>query len=340
MPVEPVELLLATDALLAQMSAARISSSRELETMRRGMVRDIRADMRDGLNRMGTAKIGRTRVLVPSARNLAEANLVATRTRQRMSAFRSRYLNADQARAAVTAGLLPQDPREFIRHSQRLHRHSKEFLERLGELEPELQEDINATLSEMNDNRLDLIKLETKSFTRSGETLGRLVNGRVTRGAASAAIDKYDINRQLWNQSLLEHPVASTRQLLANAADKMASRVATTVSQVPSRAHVIVGVPRDVMSRMGPSSRTAEIGWRLFSAEELDRRYATQVIGRAGPQAISTRRGLGLGPGTEEWYIPVPPETVGPQLTALLAERRAAMLAQVETQRAAAAATR
>jgi len=329
----PEELLAAGDKLLSDLSASRLLSQRELEGVRRDLQAGMRADARAGVEAMQSAKIGRTRVLVPNSRNLEQAGIVSRRTRQRMSAFRLRYLDPSKAREMIRLGQIPDDPSSFIRHSRRMARNARDYMRRLGELEPSLVDDdeYQATMAQLEDDNLDLLKFEVKSFTRSRENLQRMVNGRMQRSAALKNIDRTDLSMQLWNQSVLEHPQAVTRNMLANAAERMGQRVATRVSEVPKRSWVYVGVPNDAMTNIRPTGRTAQIGWRLFNTADLDKRASQRII--AGRSSASTWRGLGEGFGTREVYIPVPPENVTPALQELLRQRRAKMMAELNRRR-------
>jgi len=219
------------------------------------------------------------------------------------------------------------DRAEFHRHSNRLARNAKEFLREIAELEPELADEVEATIAQIEDARNDLLKLEAKSFTSLTETLGRSANNRMTRAQAGAAIDTYDINRQLWNQSLLEHPQGVVRGIMADSAERMAARISNiTGPEIAKRAFMIPAVcpsgPSAVLLDRG--GRTAELAWRVMSVEQLAARAAG--LATATQAAGGGFRTLGEGPGTREFYIPVPPENVD-EVRKLMKERRKEFLA-------------
>lgn len=327
MAADPAEVLEAADNMLGRLEQSKLLSQRELGSIRNDMVRQIRGDMRRGVDRLQTMRVGSARVLVPNSANLERARITSRRVQQRMSAFRLRYLDKETAKAQVRAGTMPQDPGQFIRHSRRLARHTREYLARIGELEPSLQEEIDATLRQIDDNDMDLLKLEIKSMTRAQENLQRMVNGRMRRSDASNVAEAFDLNRGLWNLSLVEHPAASVQELLANASERMAQRVTTTASEVPKRAFVMVGIPPGAEKAMTPRSRVSRFAWRLYSVAELDQVWRNLPT----RQSASNWRQLGLDYNTPEWYIPVPPESVE-GIKPLLRERRRAVMRRLRAQ--------
>ena len=65
--------------------------------------------------------------------------------------------------------------------------------------------------------------------------------------------------------------------------------------------------------------------WRIFSAKDLDSRFA-----RAATKglAFSTWRNLGLAFGTNEWYVPIPPELLE-ELEPIMRKRRSDLLGDI-----------
>ena len=322
------EYLGAIDSFLGKVAEARGSSREELETVRQDLTKQVRDDAKAGLNAMGTVTVGGAKVLVPNSENLRAMNLSSQRSRTRMSDFRLNYLNRDQVQQLKDLNKTPADTRKFIRHSRRLARHAREFLAEIQELEPDLEEEIQETLAQLEDNDMDLLKLEVRSFTRMRETLMRGAQGRKGKDTVLKELDAWDLNRNLWNLSVVEHPKATVQGLLANSAEVMGSRSTTNVSEpLPKRTILLAAPQPDAVSRMTKGSRTAQVSWRLFTAEELDKRFETINTGRQ--QAPSSWRGLGLAPNTNEWYMPVPPE-IAVGLQALVRERREALLKDLE----------
>lgn len=137
------------------------------------------------------------------------------------------------------------------------------------------------------------------------ENLLRNINGQASRQATANAVQTFDLDRNLFNLAMLEHPKGVARELLANSSERMAARVTRTASELPKKALVFVGAGPDAVSKMTPDSRAARVMWRVFSADQLDKRFAALNAGR---QSSSSWRGLGQAHNTPEWYIPIPPE--------------------------------
>lgn len=313
----------AADRLLERLEASGLASEQEMDRVRESLAADLRADLTAGLDRLQTMKVGRARVLVPSTANLAAINLASQRVRERFSRFSVRYLNRDQVREAVERGDLEGlDVGQFVRHSRRLARHVRTFLEQMGQLEPAMRDEIAATLEQVEDAQNDLLKLEVRSWTNARETLLRMVQGRTERAAAGEQVRTFDLNRNLFNMSLLAHPAAVVSDMLARASDRMGERASESQDVDPKRAFVVVGVGPNAERKMTRGSRVAGIVWRVLSQADLGRLYRNINTSRTAP---STWRGLGLAPNTPEFYVPVPREIVPEVEEAMRVRRRSLM---------------
>ena len=327
-PASPEDYLKAADGFLANIEASRQASKEELESVRTELAAGLRADARKATSTMGTINIGGNKVIAPNSENLRKLNLTSRRSRERMSNFRLSYLDRSQVEALSADGReIPADTRQFIRHSRRLARHARKFLADIQELEPDLEEEVQEALMQLEDNDMDLLKLEVKSFTRMRETLIRGAAGRKSVESVNKEIDAFDLNRNLWNLSLVEHPRAAVQSLMANAAEAMGSRATKTVRDLPKSTLVLAAPTPNAVTRMTPASRTADVSWRIFSAKELDDRFEAINTGRQS--SPSSWRGLGIGPNSNEWFMPVPPE-IATGLRPIVAARRAALLAAIE----------
>jgi hypothetical protein len=318
------EYLEAADNLLADFEGSMATSRDEVAPIRLQLAAAVREAGAAALAKMQTAKVGRTRILIPTSKNAKAALGSSERIKERFSKFELKWLSKSDVKRLVTDGLTKAEAGQFFRHSQRLARNSRMFLERLGELEPSLQEEIDATLRQLEDNKLDITKLNVKSWTNMQETLMRNVNGRQTRAATGDAVQTFDINRNLFNLSLLEHPKGVAREILANSASRMAARSKKSKSNLKKQALVFVGAGPDAVSKMTPDSRTARVVFRLFTAKQLDDQFAKLNTGR---QNTSSWRGLGLGHNSPEWYIPVPPE-IEDEVRTEMRKRRSDFLAR------------
>lgn len=317
----------AADDLVRQLEKSKEVSKKELEAVRKELVADLKAEAKAAIQSMQTTQLGAAKVLIPNSDAMRKINITSQRMRKRLSSFRLSYLSPSQVNTLKSDGReLNDDPKKFIRHSRRLARHAREFLTQIGELEPTLQEEVDSTLAMIADNDMDLLKLEVKSMTRLTETLIRGVNGRKRQSQVVKEIDDWDMNRGLWNLSLLEHPDATVRSMLANASERMAERVTETVTEIPKRSHVFVGLGPAAESELTPGSRTAEFAFRVFDQNALDAKFRKLPEKQGSP---SSWRDLGVGYNTKEWYVPIPPEVVE-GITALAATRRSALLAAVE----------
>ena len=299
------EYLDAADDLLVGLEGDAITNREEVQPIRAQLAAAAHEVGIRALGRMQTARIGRTRILIPTAKNTREALGASERVKERFSKFKLSWLDKEQTKRLITDGFSKADQRNFFRHSNRLARNARGFLNRIGELEPTLKDEVDATLRQIDDAKNDLAKLEVRSWTKMQETLLRNVNGRQTRTAAGDAVQTFDINRNLFNLSLLEHPKGVTRDLLAQASERMAARTTGSTSTRQKRALVFLGAGPDAVSRMTPDSRTARVVWKLFTARQLDNTFAALNSSR---QSGSSWRGLGLGHNTPDWYVPVPPE--------------------------------
>lgn len=297
-------------------------SRAEVAPLRLHLVAAAREAGQLALGGMKTARVGRTRILVPTPGNTKRVSVASERVKERFSRFSLQWLDKGQIKQKISEGWEKADQAEFFRHSNRLARNARMFLERTKELEPSLDEEVDATLAQLEDAKNDLLKLEVRSLTTTSENLLRNIGGRTTRETAKADIQTFDLDRNLWNLSLLEHPQGVVRELMANASKKMAARVTTKRSQIPLRSMVMAGAGPDAVSKMTPKSRTAEVLWRLFSAKELDDRFAKLNRERG---TTSTWRGLGLGYNSPDWYIPVSPE-IEDDVRRLMRERRADLI--------------
>lgn len=336
MATDPESFMDATEDFLGKIEKSKLVSKKELEAVRQELVDDQKADAKRTVEGMQTATVGGAKVLVRNSDNLRKLNLSTERRREKLSSFRLSYLDRNQVQRLTSDGTLNDDPKKFIRHSRRLARHAREFLTQIGEAEPQLQEEVDAALAQIEDNDMDLLKLEVKSLTRLTETMLRGLNSQKERGQVLKEIEDWDMNRQLFNLSLLEHPDAVVRTLFANASERMASAATTDVSEIPKLAHVFVGLPPAAAKSMTPASRTAEFAWRLFDQKSLQEKYDKLPAKQASP---SSWRDLGLNFNTKEWYIPVPPAIVE-GLRPIAAAKRAAQLELAREFAAASAITR
>ncbi len=319
MAVDVDEYLESVDLLLGRLERDADLNAREVEAIRRDLVGDIRDIGASGAGRLRTARLGRIRILIPESENFRRIGLTSRRVKERFSRFKLEWLSKKDMRGLVDGPLDEISKKRFIRGSRRLARNARSFLKEIEELEPTLAEEVQATLRQIDDAEMDLLKLEVRSWTRVNENLRRMVNGRLTKAKATGALRRFDVNRNLFNLSLLEHPKAVVRDLFARASERMAQRVTRVAREIPRRAFVFVGAGPAAIQKMTKGSRTARFLWRLFSVEDLDRRFA-KMAGRA--LATSTWRGLGLGFATPEFYIPVPPEIVSEVEKAMRARRR------------------
>jgi hypothetical protein len=317
------EWLKATDQVVERLEASALLNREEMEGVREKLAADLRAEGKAGADRLRTIRIGRARVLVPGRDALREANLTSQRVRERFSTFKLTYLSKEDIRAAFERGDMQQVGKDnFVRYSNRLADNVRTFLRQIGELEPSLKEEVDETLRQVDDAENDLLKLEIRSFTSVRENLLRAANGRMTRVHAGRAINTFDLNRNLFNLSMLAHPEAVARSLMANASDRMAERATRSVADRPKKAFVVVTAGPNAVSRMRPNSRTASLLWRVWSQADLDRHYQAVNTKRT---ATTTWRGLGYDYNTPEWYVPVPPEHVE-EATQAMRERRRGLL--------------
>lgn len=319
----------AMDQVLCGLERDALASAKEVERIRQDLVRGARRDGQEGLNQLQAIRIGRQTVLAPTTPNFTRLGITSRRVEERFSRFRLQWLDKQALREQISEGFSKADQRKFFRHSNRLARNAKSFLREISELEPDLDEEVAATIRQIDDARNDLLKLELRSWTQMDETLRRAVNGRATRSATRQQVRTYDINRNLYNLSLVEHPKAVVRDMMALSAERMARRVTTKESEIPKRAFMVAGMCRkgEAFKELNPGGRTAQLMWGMLSLEELADRNAKANIARQ--TAGSTFRGLGEGPNTQEWYLPVPPENVA-EVRELMAARRAAFLRKSE----------
>ena len=314
------------DKMLCGLNRDLLASKAELEAIRQELVKDLRQIGADGLGRMGAIRAGGAQVLRPTSENLRALGLTTQRAEERFSRFRLQWLNKEQLEQRISAGFSEAERAEFHRHSNRLARNAREFLREIQELEPSLDDEVEATIRQIDDARNDLLKLELRSWTQLDEKIRRGMGNGLTREAVGDVIKTYDLNRNLYNLSLLEHPQGVVRDLLAGSSERMAARVtSSTGPELPKQAHLVAGVcpqgPSAVV--LNPGGRTAQIAWRVLNVEELTKRAAAAAV--ATQRAGSGFRGLGEGPGTTEWYVPVPPENLD-EVRELMRERRADFL--------------
>lgn len=329
MAVPVDDYLKASDKLLKNLERDALANAAEAEAIRREMVAGIRAIQVGAVQGMKAARVGRARILVPTGTNYQKVNLAASRTRERFSKFRLQWLDKAVVRDRISQGWTKADQREFFRHSNRLARNARTFLREIAELEPSLEEEVRATTQQIDDGSNDLLKLEVRSFTRVSENLRRAVNGRMTKAGLGRTAQTFDLDRNLWNLSLLEHPKGTVRELLANSSEKMAARlVKETGPELARRAHVFVGAGPGSIAQMRqrPDSRTAKLVWRVFSAEQLQQQARKLAVSR---QSLSSWRDLGQGYGTQEWYVPIPPETLD-GVEKAMRKRRSEFIASVQ----------
>ena len=330
MAVSGAEVLAAADTMLSEFEAADLLNREEMERVRKTLVRDIRADAKRTVEGMQTQRFGRREHLANNVANRQEALQLSQRTRQRLSKFRVTYLNRAQVEQLRNGRGDDIPVGQFVRNSNRLAKATRQYLKRVAELDPNTQEEVDAVLAEMEDNSTDLLGMEVKSFKKIRENVLRSVNGQIERSEALRSATDWDIDKNLWNLSVVEHPKASVRKLMDNAARRFGGQLTTNVTEVPKRSFVFASAPPDAVSRMTPASRTADIQWRVFSLSALSKHYR----GLGARASLSTPAGLGLGFNTRENYIPIPPESLE-EVEGLLTERRAAFLRDMKAQREA-----
>ena len=147
MATDPVSFMNAADDFLAKVEASKLVAKNELETIRKGLVQDLRRETKATVKSLQNATVGASNILVPNSDNLRKINLSTERSRKRMSSFRLSYLDRTQVSNLASDGsTLPEDKAKFIRHSRRLARHAREFLTQIKELEPTLQEEIGSVV--------------------------------------------------------------------------------------------------------------------------------------------------------------------------------------------------
>lgn len=301
-------------------------SRREVEPIRVELTKAAREEGQKALGQMKTIRVGRTRKLTVTTENRKRIDRASAAQEQRFSRFRLQWLDQGQVRRLISKGWEEADQREFFRHSNRLARNARLFLERIGELEPSLKEEADATINQMRDARNDLLKLEVRSFTQLAETLERNLVGRSDRPAAGEDIRAIDLDRNLFNLSLLAHPQGVVRELFANASQRMAARISDTEEQAGERSLFFVGAGPEAVKKMTKGSRAAGLMFRVFTARELDDRYRKLNAGRS---TTSNWRTLGLAHNTNEWYVPIPPE-LEDEVRQEMRKRRAEFLASLE----------
>lgn len=329
MPPEFGEWQSAADRLLADLEKSGAANKAEMERERAKLSAELRTIAENGADKLQAARMGAARVLVPTRDNTRIANVTSERVRERYTAWKLSFLSKAAVREMVAAGSFADLPvGTFVRQSKRLARHVRTFLEQARMLEPTLSREVDETLAQVEDAANDLLKLEVRSMTNVRENLLRAANGRMTRAQAGRAIETFDLNRSIWNLSVLAHPEAVARALLAAASDLTAEAKTGSTTTQPKRAWVVVGAGPATISKMTPDSRTADITWRMFQQADLDRLYDANNRDR---QATTSWRGLGLDYGTSEVYIPVPPELVDETKEAMR-ERRREFLRQVKEQ--------
>ena len=333
MPELIFDYLKAADGLLEGLGRAREQNAKAAQTAGDELVKAARDEGLKAIDSMKTTREGGKSVLTPGAKNNAIADLRADRVRTRASKFRVQWLEergiGRTIRAFKKAGINQKDARsEFVAASHRLAEQAGIFLKRIGEVAPtdeELQREIRATETMIQDARNDLVKVETATWTTLRETLVRATQGRMTKEDAEEAVRNFDVNRSLLNLSLLAHPDGVVRQILAGASEKMVQRrTKISASELPSKAHVFVGASPEDVKTMSPGGRKARVLWRVFSHAQLDGLYRN-LQARAGPKGkTSSWRSLGIGYNSAEFYIPVPPELL-PEVRIEMAKRRAAL---------------
>lgn len=318
MAVTPEQYLHAADTLLGAIERGAYANEREAEVVRQDLNAAARGDAARAVERSQPVRSARVAALAPTTQTRAQISAATESTRQRFTEFRLRYLD----RAAVerlrqgSPEALPGDVRSFVRYSRRLAREVRAFLREIGEEEPSLQEEVEETLEQVEDAKNDLVKLEVRQWTRVSESLLRSAGGGWTREQASRAIDHVNLDRNLWNLSVLEHPRAVVRGLLANAADRMARRGRVMGAEV--RPLAFVGLGPDAAAQATPGTRAGELLWRAFTPEQLTELYSQR-------EKPTSHRGLGLSYNTREQYVPIPP-AVRPAVLKELEVRRAAFL--------------
>lgn len=332
MAVPTADYLSAADQLLGRLERDLALSKEELEPLRKDLVSKSRNDAGRAIGGMKTAKVGNARIVMPTSENFKRLGVATERTKERFTNFQLQYLDKKDVQKAIREARRAEkklrerikDPverdrllqkqrrdrvrqqKDFVKYSNRLASNARDFLAEIQELEPTLQEEVQETLRQIDDAENDLLKLGVKSFTDLNERLRRTTNGRIARGPAQESVRAFDVNRNLWNLSLLGHPPATTRAMLANASERMAERVTTKRSLIPKNAFVFVGAGPETVGKMTKGSRVAGSLWKVIPQAELSRRFAK--LNKAGKKG--THRDLGTGFNTDEFYIPVPPENL------------------------------
>jgi len=326
MPASDGELFVnSMDKMLCGLERDLQLSAKELEVIRGELVKDLRSIGGGGVGKLPTLRVGGQRILVPSEETARIIAGVRQGAQDRLGLFSIKWLDTNNLAGRIDSGFSKAEVGEFIRHSNRLTNNTRAFLQEIAEADPSLEAEVAATLVQLEDARNDILKLEAKGSTGMSETLSRATGGRLTRAQAQSGVDTFDLNRGQWNLSLLEHPQGVVRGLLANSAQFMSARTGAKGADVFKRAFMIPAVCNRGESTvlLNPGGRTAQIAWRVMSMDQLAARAAG--LATATQSAGGGFRTLGEGPGTREFYVPIPPENLD-EVKEIMKERRAEFL--------------
>lgn len=298
------DFLAASDQFLDRIERRVEQSRREVEPIQSRLTLAVRTAGLAALATMQTIRSGGRRILAPTSSNLRAARQAASRFTERFRTFSSRWLDRSALSTPST------DPAAFASHAQAFTGITSEFLGAAGLPVPTRAQERQAQRFQIEDNAIDVAKLQTRAATTLQESLVRSITGRSTRSAAEDSIRSINpLDIGIVRLSLVEHPRAVARGLLAVSANQAGGRI-------------FVGAGPAAIAALQPGSRTAALLWRDFSEGELDALFAQLNASRS---STTTWRGLGLAPNTNDLYLPTPRE-IQEEVLSVIRQRRGQLL--------------
>lgn len=300
--------LQASAKLLADVERKNLTNISEAKRSEKSLRKLVRLRLRDSANSLETTNLAGRRVVAPGSRNLRQAMLGASQTASIMMAFGRSFLSRYEVGDNVKD--FPQFT--YSRFVQRLVQPIEKFLEET-EQDPISDSMFNeAKVLWIDDATSGFSKLEQATRSRSFENFHRGIVSRLPKSNFVKIANNWDFNSNNFRLTLNGPVVGTVRSLLSSCADV-------------DNCSFLVGAGPNTVSTLTSGRRTSELIWRVMTAKELDEFFSRSS--RSNRLSFSSWRGLGLGPNSTEFYIPIPGDILE-EVTQAMRDRRSEFLSR------------
>jgi len=290
--------------LAKQLESKRIANSNEADRVLRNIQKDIRAISLANIKDLDTVTLGMSKTLAVTARNGRVAMKAGARAGQRVAAYRRMFMDHKES-----LRLCDVEPGCFGRFVTRIEKPFLSFLNKTNQTIPDQKERDEARLIWMTDAEASLLALQNITQSQIVRNMRSVYTGRMRPSQAISAARNWTINKGRFRLLLAGTSEGAVRFLVSRDSD-------------PDRKFVVVIGPKQEQD-ISRGSRAGKIAWRVMTARELDDFFASKS--KLEKSTFTNWRGLGLGPNSGEFYVPIPEDVDG--VDSLFRQRRSRLFA-------------